>query len=188
MKRFGIISCVVLLLLKLTSGQVEDFEYELEEPEEQKVSGKIGNGTVSEHIPFMASLRLKELESVFGYGHICGAVFITRRHLLTAAVCVVRIDKDYKAEDLVVVAGVRNRYDASGAYKFNVASITTRSEYLRFPVMGMDGNLAILEVRQLVTQHAHANRALCGIPQIFSMIKQIPYLIAIFNDLLVIMW
>jgi secreted trypsin-like serine protease len=146
MKRFGIISCAFLLLLKLTSGQVEDFEYE--EPEEQKVLGKIGNGTVSEHVPFMASLRRKDLESPYGNGHLCGAVFITRQHLLTAAVCVVRIDKDYRADELIVVAGVRNRYDESGAHKFNVASVNPRLEYLRFPVMGMDGNLAIIEVRR----------------------------------------
>ena len=156
MKTFQAILCVISVVLSSSTGQLEDFEYE--EQEIEATAGKIGNGTLSEHIPFLASLRLKLEDSPFGKGHICGAVFITRQYLLTAAVCVVRIDKDYGPEELEVVAGIRSRYDDSGAYSFKVSEVIVRSEYLRWPVMGMDGNLAILKVRTM-SHRAHGSTA-----------------------------
>lgn len=141
MKKFSVF-CLVLLFSSIF-GQLENFEED--EQEIHPTVGKFG----SEHLTFMASLRLKALDSPYGKGHVCGAVFITRQHLLTAAVCVIRITRDYTADELEIVAGVRNRYDISGAHKFDISRIHYRPEYQRFPVLGMDGNVVILEVSQL---------------------------------------
>lgn len=147
MKKFLLLFCVVFLTtFTLVLGQLERFEDDEPEQEIEPMADRIGNGTVSEHVTFMASLRLKALDLPYGKGHICGAVFITRQHLLTAAVCIVRIDKDYAPNELEVVAGVRSRYDVSHASHFEVSRIYYREEYQRFPVLGMDGNLVILVV------------------------------------------
>lgn len=146
MKTFSLVCVIFLPFFNLISGQLEDFE---DEQEIQSTAGKFGGGTVvSEHVTFMASLRLKAFDSPYGNGHVCGAVFVTRQHLLTSAVCVVKVNRDYTADELEIVAGVRNRYDMSGAHKFDVSRIYYRPEYQRFPVLGMDGNVAILMVRK----------------------------------------
>jgi hypothetical protein len=49
------------------------------------------NGNVDnpiDHVPFIASLRLDEVdESFFGKGHFCTGVFIGRKTVLTLASC-----------------------------------------------------------------------------------------------------
>lgn len=133
----------IILPIFITSaiGELEDFSMQ-----RQDVNPALGNGTVSEHAEFMASLRLKAIDFPYGNGHICGAVFITRQHLLTAAVCVVKIDRNIRADELEVVAGTRLRYDDTNAHRLAVAQVVVPLEYERFPVMGMDGNVAILTV------------------------------------------
>jgi secreted trypsin-like serine protease len=138
---FNYFAIILLIFISSTVCELEDFTMH-----RQEVSPALGNGTFSEHVSFMASLRLKAIDSPYGSGHICGAVFITRQHLLTAAVCVVKIDRDIRADELEVVAGTRLRYDDNNAHRLAVAQVIVPLEYQRFPVMGMDGNLAILTV------------------------------------------
>lgn len=147
MKKFSVFCVIFLSILNsFISGQLEGFD---DEQEIQPTAGKFGYATISEHVTFMASLRLKAMDSPYGNGHVCGAVFITRKHLLSAAVCVIKINRDYTVDELEIVAGVRNRYENGGAHKFDVLRIYYRTEYQRFPVLGMDGNVVILEVRQM---------------------------------------
>lgn len=133
-----------LLVFCSVSGQIEDFELQAA-PE---VKPALGNGTVSEQISFMASLRVRASDSPYGNGHVCGAVFITKRHLLTAAVCIVKIERVLKPENLIVVAGSRSRYAAPGAHVFDVEFIYIPEKYQRFPVLGMNWNVAIIRVRK----------------------------------------
>lgn len=138
---FNLFSFILLATIGSIAGELEDFS-----SQRQEIIPLLGNGTASEHVSFMASLRLTEIDSPFGFGHICGAVFITRQVLLTAAVCVVKIDRDYRADELQIVAGSRMRYADTGAYRLSIEKIYVHSQYQRFPVMGMDGNVAIIVV------------------------------------------
>lgn len=66
------------------------------------------NGTVSEHIPYMASLRMVSQDDKFGTGHFCGGVFVSRKHVLTVASCVSRLYQIHP-DEIVIVAGTRYR-------------------------------------------------------------------------------
>lgn len=142
-KIFALISLLVFhAAVAQDEDLLEDFDVHT-----QQVNPKLGNATISEPAGFMASLRVRANDSPFGNGHVCGAVFISRRHLLTASHCIVKIERILKAEDLIVVAGSRSRYSEPGSHRFNISEIIIPSQYHRFPVMGMSWNVAILVVR-----------------------------------------
>lgn len=151
----NLFALVSLLVFSSVSGQIEGIEGDegfegIEVQAAPEVKSSLGNGTVSEQISFMASLRVRASDSPYGNGHICGAAFVTRRHLLTAAVCLVKIERVLRPEHLIVVAGSRLRYAAPGAHVFDVANIHIPEKYQRFPVLGMDWNVAIIEVRKFL--------------------------------------
>lgn len=102
------------------------------------------NGTVSEHIPYMASLRMfsQENDDNFGFGHFCGGVFVSRRHVLTVASCVSRSFQMHP-DEIVVVAGTRYRYDSTDSNKYLVDKFVIHPDYV---VTQLPNNLAIIYV------------------------------------------
>lgn len=102
------------------------------------------NGTVSEHIPYMASLRMvnQENDDKFGYGHFCGGVFVSRTHVLTVASCVSR-SFQMQPNEIVIIAGTRYRYDETDANKYSVDKIVIHPDYV---VTQLPHNLAIIRV------------------------------------------
>ena len=136
MKLFSVFFVFCLVNFLSAHEGLDDYEETLET-----------RATVSENAKFVASLRLKRLDEPFGKGHICGAVFITRKHLLTAAVCIVRVTGIYQADELEIVAGTQSRYQLRDAHRFNISMIQKPFEYKPLPVMGMDFNFAIIQVK-----------------------------------------
>jgi hypothetical protein len=63
MKKLSFLFCVIFLsTFNSIQSQLEGMKDD-EEQEIDPLSGRIGNGTVSEHVTFMASLRLKAFDS-----------------------------------------------------------------------------------------------------------------------------
>lgn len=102
------------------------------------------NGTVCEHIPYMASIRLssQERKEVFGYGHFCGGVFISNFHVLTLASCLSR-SKKMEVDDIEIIAGTRYRYDETEAVKFHISDYFIHPDYDKESI---SNNLAIMIV------------------------------------------
>lgn len=102
------------------------------------------NGTVCEHIPYMASIRLRsqERKESFGNGHFCGGVFITSSHVLTLASCLSR-SKKVEADEIEIIAGTRYRYDATEAKTFNPSRIIIHPNY---DSQSISNNVAIIVV------------------------------------------
>lgn len=111
---------------------------------EQGVLPMQTNGSVSEQISYMASIRLSSFETSeeFGYGHFCGGVFVSSRHILTLASCLSR-SSVITAEELQIVAGTRYRYDSTEAKIFQVAKYELHPDY---SVNDIPNNLAIIFV------------------------------------------
>lgn len=110
----------------------------------QGISPAQANGTVSEHVPYMASIRLKseELNKNFGYGHFCGGVFVTRQHVLTLATCLSRT-RLIDPFELEIVAGTRYRYDDSQAYVYYVTKYVLHPDFTN---KNIPDNVAIIFV------------------------------------------
>lgn len=106
------------------------------------------NGTVSEHIPYMASLRManQENDKNFGYGHFCGGVFVSRTHVLTVASCVSR-SFQMQPNEIVVIAGTRYRYEETDANKYEVDKFVIHPDYV---VTQLPHNLAIIYVSKVI--------------------------------------
>lgn len=100
------------------------------------------NGTVSEHIPYMASLRMISQDENFGQGHFCGGVFVSRKHVLTVASCVSRSFL-MQPDEIVIAAGTRYRYDDTEAKKYLVEKFVIHPDYV---VTQLPHNLAIIYV------------------------------------------
>ncbi|CAO1383641.1 unnamed protein product [Diamesa tonsa] len=78
----------------------------------EPVSTFIANGSVSEYVPYMVSIRTKAKEAEgFGFGHFCGGVLITKSHVLTLGSCINNGKTVYKPNEINLVLGSRNRYD-----------------------------------------------------------------------------
>lgn len=112
----------------------------------QDISPFIGNGSISEHQPFMVSIRRSSQEVTsnhFGNGHICGGVVISRNHILTAASCLETRGTRVPHADIVIIAGSRYRYDAAGVERREVANVSWHPALSADP---FQNNLAIIEV------------------------------------------
>jgi len=119
-----------------------DDDIELDAFGVQGVSIKFSNGTVSEHTPFMASIRLRnqEMTERFGYGHFCAGVYVSRQHILTLASCLSR-SSVIMPEEIEVIGGTRYRYDNSYAKVYLINRITLHPDYA---VTDLRNNVAIL--------------------------------------------
>lgn len=142
--------CEKILIVLLTAALVyADYEFGQENIDTFKfgipgLKPTQANGTVSEHIPYMASLRLvnQENDEKFGYGHFCGGVFVSRTHVLTVASCISRSFL-MQPNEMVVIAGTRYRYDETEANKFDVEKFVIHPDYV---VTQLPHNLAIIYV------------------------------------------
>ena len=83
----------------------------------EPVSAFIANGSVSEHVPYMVSIRhrIKEADG-FGFGHFCGGILISRSHVLTLGSCINRTTTDgskiiWRPDQLRLVLGSRSLYN-----------------------------------------------------------------------------
>lgn len=144
MKRLILFSLVALLIAASADDDIvlEDFGL-------LDISPTMGNGTVSELTPYMASLRMlrEDMNNQFGYGHFCGGVFISRKHVLTLASCLQRKNEIVYSYDLEVVAGTRYRYDSSDAKILSVGQIIIHPGYV-FET-DIPDNIAIVQVSHL---------------------------------------
>lgn len=70
---------IIILLVALVDSRV-GADLELVGFADEGIRPQLANGTVSEHISYMVSLRLysEEVDKGFGYGHFCGGVLISR--------------------------------------------------------------------------------------------------------------
>lgn len=129
------------LAIQLSSG---DDSISLNDFENAGILPHQHNGTVSEHIKFMASIRLKSDESKnkFGYGHFCGGVFISRKHILTVASCLKRVET-LDPNDLLIIAGTRYRYDSTEADILEASQIKLHPNYA---IKSLPNNVAIITV------------------------------------------
>lgn len=141
--------CKICLIVLLTAAVAHaDYEFGQENADTFKfgipgLKPTQANGTVSEHIPYMASLRMVNQENDnFGYGHFCGGVFVSRTHVLTVASCVSR-SFQMQPNEIVIVAGTRYRYDETDANKYSVDKIVIHPDYV---VTQLPHNLAIIRV------------------------------------------
>lgn len=142
MKRFACVLLVAAVIGHITCD--DDVDVDLEDFELQGIQPAMANGTVSEHIPYMASIRLRSQEASgkFGFGHFCGGVFVSRQHVLTLASCLSRSEVIDSIE-LEIVAGTRYRYDALNAQTYLISKFVLHPD---FAVKGIPNNLAILFV------------------------------------------
>lgn len=110
----------------------------------QGVSIKLSNGTVSEHTPYMASIRLlsQEVSEKFGYGHFCGGVYLSRQHILTLASCLSRSSVITPFE-IQIISGTRYRYDETYAKSYLISRYTLHPDY---DVTDLRNNVAIIFV------------------------------------------
>jgi len=117
-----------------------------DDPEDQEPEVEIDthglaiNETVSAHIPYMASLRLvaSEVNKTLGYGHFCGAVFVSRRHLVTLASCL-----DKQPSEIQIVAGTRYRYEEVSKVNLTAERFVIHSGYT---AKNLPNNVAIIVV------------------------------------------
>lgn len=102
------------------------------------------NGTVCEHIPYMASIRMssQERKESFGNGHFCGGVFVTNTHVLTLASCLSR-SKNLEVDEIEIIAGTRYRYDATEAVTFHASGIIIHPDYDK---QSISNNVAVIVV------------------------------------------
>ncbi|CAO1386838.1 unnamed protein product [Diamesa serratosioi] len=107
----------------------------------------IANGTISEYVPYMVSIRhrINEIDG-FGLGHICGGVLITRSHILTLGSCINRTTNDgsqisWRPDQLRLVLGSRFLFEPVGSF------IPVASQIRIHPSYGWDGlynNVALI--------------------------------------------
>ncbi|CAO1415173.1 unnamed protein product [Diamesa hyperborea] len=95
----------------------------------------VSNGSISEHIPYMVSIRLITSEkNGFGFGHFCGGVLISRSHVLTLGSCIDRTSNIgrrivWRPDQLRLVIGSRYRYDSESSLVFSVSEIRVHPKY-----------------------------------------------------------
>lgn len=112
-----------------------DKDFDLDDWYNDPVTNFMSNGSVSEHIPYMVSIRHKTREkNGFGFGHFCGGVLISRSHVLTLASCIDRTTKDgkqiiWRPDELLLVVGSRYRYDSESSSVFLVSEIRMHPQY-----------------------------------------------------------
>lgn len=135
---------LILILLYTTSAISADDDFiQISELHSQGIIPMINNGTVSEHIAYMASLRFRfDESSMFGLGHYCGGVFITRKHVLTLATCVGR-ELTINTAMINIVGGTRYRYDDTEAI---VSSVMTIIRHPDFSLDRIPNNIAVIVV------------------------------------------
>lgn len=135
---------LVFILLVAASAISADDNIVMPEFHSQGIIPTINNGTVSEHIPYMASIRLfsEELNKIFGYGHFCAGVFITRKHVLTVATCMNR-ERVILPVELRIVAGTRYRYDDAEAKVSTVEKLVIHPDY---SIASIPNNIAVIFV------------------------------------------
>lgn len=139
----GLIVLALVISSKFSTTFADD-GIELDAFGVQGTSIKFSNGTVSEHTPFMASIRLQsqEISEKFGYGHFCGGVFISKQHILTLASCLSR-SSVITAAEIQIVGGTRYRYDDTYAQLYLISRYILHPDY---DVSDLRNNLAILFV------------------------------------------
>ena len=146
MKCREIIFLVILVVCaaQADEGYSADDVIEMAEFGSPGITSAIVNGTVSEHIPYMASIRLisHEKSEGFGYGHFCGGVFVSKQHVLTLASCLSN-GFEIKPDEIEVIAGTRYRYEEADARKFLIEKYVLHPDYT---MIGLPNNLAILTV------------------------------------------
>lgn len=142
MKSFIFISLLILSAFYQTCA---DDDIELSAFETQGVRPHQTNGTVGEHIPFMVSIRIGSQEIIegFGYGHICGGVFLSRQHILTVATCVKRSENALDTNQLEIISGTRYRYDDTSARKYSVNRVFVHPD---FNINSIPNNVAVIYV------------------------------------------
>lgn len=103
------------------------------------------NGTVCEHIPYMASIRMRSQDKeMFGNGHFCGGVFVSSSHVLTLASCLSR-STEIEVAEIEIIAGTRYRYDRTEAKSFQVKGYSLHPDYDK---RNISSNVAIIFVSQ----------------------------------------
>ena len=110
----------------------------------------VANGTVSEHIPYMVSIRhrSKEIDG-FGFGHFCGGVLITRSIVLTLGSCINRTTSDdrrivWRPDEIRLALGSRFRYDPTNTSFITPRQIAVHPEY---SFNQLRNNVALIIVR-----------------------------------------
>lgn len=95
----------------------------------------VANGTISEQIPYMVSIRhrIREADG-FGFGHFCGGVLISATHILTLGSCVNRSTSDggriiWRPDELRLALGSRYRYDPANNLLLTPSRIIIHPEY-----------------------------------------------------------
>lgn len=141
---FEMKSLILLLVFIVSVINADDESVELPTFHVAGIVPTMNNGTVSEQIPYMASIRLlsEEINQKFGYGHYCGGVFITRKHILTLASCLSRKSM-ITPQEVLVVAGTRYRYDNTQAQISAVEKIEIHPDYA---INGLPNNIAVIFV------------------------------------------
>ena len=112
-----------------------DKEFDLDDWYNDPVTAFVANGSVSEHIPYMVSIRLITSENNgFGFGHFCGGVLISRSHVLTLGSCIDRTSNIgskiiWRPDELRLVVGSRYRYDSESSLVFSAGEIRIHPHY-----------------------------------------------------------
>lgn len=142
-------SLIAIVLLIASTITADDDFVELQEFHTSGVVPMIINGTVSEHIPYMASIRLlsEEISHKFGYGHYCAGVFVSQKHILTLASCLQRPTL-VAPEELQIIAGSRYRYDESEAKRFTAEKIEVHPDYA---ISSLPHNVAVITVSKALS-------------------------------------
>ncbi|MEJ2682096.1 MAG: serine protease [Gammaproteobacteria bacterium] len=112
-----------------------------DEPRDAITARIIGGSTVATEYPWMASLQRRKDE---GYGHICGAVLVGPRAVVTAAHCV----DDVGASDLRLVIGVRDWTSSNPENRYQVINRVVHPE---FNAVTLVNDVAVLMTDRVVT-------------------------------------
>lgn len=136
-------SVVCLVIVVCFANIVAQSSFHLDDFVIPGVGTPRANGTVCEHIPYMASIRLRSQDrEIFGNGHFCGGVFISSSHVLTLASCLSR-STEMEVAEIEIIAGTRYRYDKTEAKSFQVKGYSLHPDYEK---QNISNNVAIIFV------------------------------------------
>ncbi|XP_075972015.1 trypsin-4-like [Anticarsia gemmatalis] len=135
------VSFKILLLLAVCC--YVGFSSPVPDDAETAESARIVNGFEVDlvDVPYQASLRRKILS---GWGHMCGAVIITSRGILTAAHCVI----SYETSPSSLRVAVGTAYRLSGGKTYDVASVIVHEAY---STATLEHDIALLATAKLMS-------------------------------------